>query len=430
MHPHDNRSRLGRGGWIEVELQRPLTAADVLHIHPRSVVTGRRTHSHQGHQSEQQTQPQRGSRHRRLLGTTSVDDLTRRPQQFTSPRLDQARGPRSVVRSVSLTIRSALEIQILPIRTGHETLPRVSDGGQLDGCLSGRTPGPQPLERTDSGSAIDRRREERDLTKDSDKLIAGRRIIKLGHVAQPQMHVLLPDPAKANGAAVLVCPGGGFNILAWDLEGTEVGEWLNSLGYAAIVVKYRVPTGKLGTEIDETTSLPKSVLGPVADAQRAVSLTRSHAAAWKIDSARIGILGFSAGGHVAATTATLGDKRVYTPADEADRQNCAPNFALLIYPGGLTGKDSGSLRPHLKVTAATPPMFLLMAQDDRVGCENCIAMFSELQRAKVPAEIHVFTHGGHGYGLRKTETPVTCWSDQAGDWMKAMGFDRPVKKSS
>ena len=265
--------------------------------------------------------------------------------------------------------------------------------------------------------------EERDLTKDTDRLIAGKRIIKLGHVRTPQMHVYLPAKEKQNGGAVLVCPGGGFNILAWDLEGTEVAEWLNSLGYAAVVVKYRVPSGKHGDAVDESSRVPLRTLGPIMDAQRALSITRMHAADWKLDPARIGILGFSAGGNVAAMSAVLGSDRTYKPVDEADKVDCAPNFAVLIYPGGLTEKGTVQLKPHVKVTSKTPPMFFAMAQDDGVGCENCTGLFTALTKEKVPAEIHVFTHGGHGYGLRTTETPVTQWPRDAAAWMNAMRFD-------
>lgn len=270
--------------------------------------------------------------------------------------------------------------------------------------------------------------EERDLTKDEDKLIAGKRIIKLAHVRTPQMYIYLPK-GTANGGAVLVCPGGGFSILAWDLEGTEVAEWLNSLGYAAVVVKYRVPTRTHGETLDASHPVPLVSIGPVMDAQRAISITRAHASKWKIDPNRIGILGFSAGGQVAGMAAVLGSERTYPPKDNDDDSPCHANFALLIYPGGLVEKESGDLKSHVKVTPQTPPMFFAMAQDDRVGCENCTAFFTALNREKVPAEIHVFTHGGHGYGLRPAEAPVTHWSRDAGNWMKAMGFDGASKKA-
>lgn len=263
---------------------------------------------------------------------------------------------------------------------------------------------------------------ERDLTKPDDKLIAGRRIIKLGHVSTPQMHVHLPDKAKAHGGAVLVCPGGGFSILAWDLEGTEVAEWLNSIGFAAIVVKYRVPTGHHGHNLNEQGNAPLKAVGPVMDAQRAMSLTRSHAAEWGLDPQRIGIMGFSAGGETAGLTAMLRDQRLYVKLDAADGHSCAPNFTLPIYPGGFYDKEAGGLKPCLKVTKDTPPMFFAMAQDDHVNSLNCTVLYTALTREKVPAELHLFTRGGHGYGLRPTLTPVTHWPNRAAKWLKDMGF--------
>lgn len=275
-------------------------------------------------------------------------------------------------------------------------------------------PPPGPLAKTDGV--------ERDLTKPEDKLIAGRRIIKLGHVSTPQMHVYLPEKAKANGGAVLICPGGGFSILAWDLEGTEVAEWLNSIGFAAVVVKYRVPVDPALKGQFDANGLPMKSIGPAMDAQRAMSLTRAHAAKWGIDPQRIGIMGFSAGGETAGLTAILGNQRLYEKMDSSDEQPCAPNFALPIYPGGFYNKETGGFNPWLKVTKDTPPMFFAMAADDHVNAENCTVLFTALKRAKVPAELHVFTRGGHGYGLRPTFAPVTHWSNHASKWLKDMGF--------
>lgn len=266
---------------------------------------------------------------------------------------------------------------------------------------------------------------ERDLTKPEDKLIAGRRIIKLGHVSTPQMLVYLPPKEKANGGAVLVCPGGGWTILAWDLEGTEVAEWLNSIGFAAIVVKYRVPTREHGDALNEAGSAPLKTAGPVMDAQRAMSLTRSKAAEWGIDPRRIGILGFSAGGETTGVTAILGQQRLYDKIDAADEQSCAPNFALPIYPAGFYDQETGGLRSYLKVTKDTPPMFLVMAQDDRVNSLNCTALYVALTKEKVPAELHLFPTGGHGYGLRPTDEPVTHWSALAEVWLKRTATAKP-----
>jgi acetyl esterase/lipase len=277
---------------------------------------------------------------------------------------------------------------------------------------------------TPPGAPSQTQGEERDLTKPEDKLIAGRRIIKLGHVSTPQMHVYLPAKDKANGSAVLICPGGGFTILAWDLEGTEVAEWLNTLGFAAVVVKYRVPTGMLGDAMDGAGISPLRSLGPLMDAQRAMSMTRAHAKEWGIDPARIGIMGFSAGGATAGLCTVHGDRRAYAKTDSADEHSCAPNFALLIYPAGFVDKETGKLRTHLKVSKDTAPVFFVMAEDDQVDCDNCTVLFTALKHAKVPAELHIYTHGGHGYGLRPTELPVTRWSARAAEWLQDMGYSQ------
>lgn len=276
------------------------------------------------------------------------------------------------------------------------------------------SPPPGPAAKTDGP--------ERDLTMPEDKLIAGRKIIKLGHVSTPQMHVYLPPKEKANGGAVLVCPGGGFSILAWDLEGTEVAEWLNGIGFAAVVVKYRVPTREHGDALNDAGNAPMKAVGPVMDAQRAMSLTRSKAAEWGLDPQRIGIMGFSAGGETAGLTAILREQRLYETVDASDEHSCASNFALPIYPGGFYDKTSGGLKPYLKVTKETPPMFFAMAQDDHVNSLNCTVLYTALTKNKVPAELHLFTHGGHGYGLRPTFTPVTHWPNRAAKWLLDMGF--------
>ena len=256
---------------------------------------------------------------------------------------------------------------------------------------------------------------EQDRTKPEDRLIAGKRIIKLGNVSKPQMHVFLPEADDANGGAVVICPGGGFHILAWDLEGTEVAQWLNELGFAAIVLKYRVPTGHHGD--------PGKWKGPVIDAQRALSITRSHADDWKLDPERIGILGFSAGGETAARTALAGGKRLYEATSDRDDASCAADFALLIYPGGLVNKE-GELKEEIDVSDETPPMFFAHAADDRVTCLSSVALFTALKKNNVPAELHIYAAGGHGYGLRPTEMPVTRWPDRAAAWLTNQGWNK------
>jgi acetyl esterase/lipase len=252
---------------------------------------------------------------------------------------------------------------------------------------------------------------EADQTKPVDKLIAGRRIIKLGNVSTPQIAVYRPAPEKDTGAAVVICPGGGHHILAYDLEGTEVATWLNDIGVTAIVLKYRVPF----RDPDQRSR------AAVQDGQRAMSLVRSKAAEWKIDPQRIGMLGFSAGGQVAGMVSILNDQRQYEPVDEIDKVSSRPDFAVLIYPGGLDEKGQSRLKDEVKVTKDAPPMFFVHAFDDNVSVLNTLLFAAELKKVNVPAEVHVYATGGHGYGLRHVEgQPVTDWPQPCAAWMKTL----------
>ena len=254
---------------------------------------------------------------------------------------------------------------------------------------------------------------EVDLTKDTDKLIAGKRIIKLGNVSTPQIAVYKPEKSKDTGASVIICPGGGHHILAYDLEGTEVAEWLNTIGVTGIVLKYRVPF----------RDPDKRWGAAVADAQRAVSLVRSKAAEWNLDPKRIGICGFSAGGETAGLTSLFLEERQYTAADNVDKVSCKPDFAILIYPGGFDTKGQAQIRVKDKVTKDTPPMFLIHAFDDPVTANNSLALAVELKKAGVPTELHIYDAGGHGYGLRLVNTlPITTWPKRCEEWMQRRGL--------
>jgi acetyl esterase/lipase len=249
---------------------------------------------------------------------------------------------------------------------------------------------------------------EADTTTAKDRQIAGKPVIRIGNVSTPTLTLYSPKGAST-GAAVVVFPGGGYNILAIDLEGTEVCDWLNAKGIACILLKYRVP----GTG-------PYMSKSPAAleDAQRAVGLVRSHAAEWKIDPHRIGVLGFSAGAHLAVALSTHYDKRLYTPVDAADQQSCRPDFAVVIYPGYLADAEHSYLdKLDIHPTAQTPPAFIAQAEDDTVHVENSTTYFLALKAVKVPAELHLYAEGGHGYGLRRTELPVTTWADRVEDWL-------------
>lgn len=255
--------------------------------------------------------------------------------------------------------------------------------------------------------------EEKDTTKPTDDLVAGRRLIRLGNVSQPTLTVYRAPADKANGAAVLVCPGGGYHILAMDLEGTEVCEWLNSIGVTGVLLKYRVPRRE-GLE-KHTAALQ--------DAQRAMGLTRQHAKEWGIDPARIGILGFSAGGHLAAAASANFAQRTYPEVDAADRIDCRPNFTVLIYPAYLTVKEQGDkVAPELPITTNTPPAFISISQDDPVRVENAYFFALALKQTGVPTELHVYPTGGHGYGLRSSKQLVTTWPARAADWMRSQGW--------
>jgi acetyl esterase/lipase len=254
---------------------------------------------------------------------------------------------------------------------------------------------------------------EQDVNKPTDKPVGDRPIIKLTNVSTPQITVFEPPADKRTGCALIIAPGGGHNILAYDHEGTECAEFFAARGVTGIVLKYRVPF----------RNPEKRWEAAVQDAQRAVSLVRSKAADWKLDPNRIGILGFSAGGETAGLCAILHGQRQYEAVDKVDDISCRPDFAALIYPGGLENKrNPGTLQDHVKVDSSTPPMFLVHAQDDPVSVANSILIFQELRKAKIPAELHVYASGGHGYGMRNTGHPVNSWPDRCAEWLAQQGW--------
>jgi acetyl esterase/lipase len=246
----------------------------------------------------------------------------------------------------------------------------------------------------------------------SPRLVSGKRITRLGNVTMPTITLYRPPKMKDTGAAVVVCPGGGYQILAIDLEGTEVCQWLNSIGVTGILLKYRVPPR---TGVEQYTA-------PLQDAQRALGLVRFHAVEWKLDPKRIGIIGFSAGGDLAALASTRFAQRTYAPVDKADETNCRPDFTMLIYPGRLVHKGGPDLAPELTVTSNTPPTFLVQTEDDPIHVENSLFYYLALKQANVPAEMHLFTKGGHGYGLRALDQAVSSWPSLAEEWMFRLGI--------
>jgi acetyl esterase/lipase len=245
---------------------------------------------------------------------------------------------------------------------------------------------------------------EYDTTKPDGNLVAGKRVIRITNVSVPQLAIYKPDPEIDTKTAVIIAPGGGHWILAYDLEGTEIAEWLNGLGVTAIILKYRVP----GQHWDQE----KKWLSAAQDGQRAVSLVRSRAEEIGVDPDRIGIMGFSAGGTPVLHT-SLVNERYYEAVDDVDKVSFRPNFAAPIYSVGppenaVYGDDC-------------PPFFMLVTNDD-FGQLGMASMYIALKKANKSAELHIYESGGHGYGLRKTDKPVTSWPDRMEDWMRKLGF--------
>ncbi len=250
---------------------------------------------------------------------------------------------------------------------------------------------------------------ERDSTTEKDRMVGGRRVIRLTDISVPEMTIYPADGNKTD-AAVLVFPGGGYRVLAWDLEGTEVCEWFNSIGVTCGLIKYRVPAPE-GT--------PRWAPA-LQDAQRAIGLMRTRARELGIDPAKVGVLGFSAGAHLSAALSTNYEKRSYDRVDAADDRSAKPAFAVLIYPGGIVPRDSTTLAPELKVNASVPPTFIAQTADDNVRVENSLVYYAALKEAKVPVEMHLYPTGGHGYGLRKSADTVTTWPARVEDWLRAL----------
>ena len=238
-----------------------------------------------------------------------------------------------------------------------------------------------------------------------------KQVLRISNVSVPTLQLYPAVKEKNTRTTVVVCPGGGYNILAWDLEGTEVCEWLNSLGVNAVLLKYRVPRRK---------GLPPHH-APLQDAQRTMSYVRAHAKQWDLDPQRIGILGFSAGGNLAAMTSMHFAKRNYEGIDDIDQISSRPDFSILIYPAYLTGSD-GKLVPEALVTKETPPMFMAHAYNDGVTPESSVLMWLALKRVGVPAEMHITETGGHGYGLRVTDPNSHRWPSRCEEWLRERGL--------
>lgn len=255
----------------------------------------------------------------------------------------------------------------------------------------------------------------------TDDLVAGRPWLAVTNVTRPTMTVYAPK-GKNTGAAVVVFPGGGFQVLAIDLEGTEACHWLTSNGVTCVLLKYRVPSAPYDWRCncrpdDFVASMPA-----LEDAQRAVRLVRFHAEEWHIDPHKIGVLGFSAGGYLVAEISTNFERRLYAPVDAADQESARPDFAMAIYPGHLA-TDDDRLNPNVPVSRETPATFLVQAEDDYTdGVNQSLVYYAALQKAGVPVEMHLYAHGGHAFGLRRTKFPITGWPRPAEAWLRTIGI--------
>jgi acetyl esterase/lipase len=254
-------------------------------------------------------------------------------------------------------------------------------------------------------------------------LIAGKPVVAISNVAQPTMTVYAPT-GKNTGAAVVVFPGGGFQILAMDLEGTEVCDWLTSRGITCVLLKYRVPGVPYDWRCDCRPHNLAISVPSLQDAQRTLGMVRLHAAEWHIDAHKIGVLGFSAGGYLVAEVSTHFTRRLYTPLDAADRESSRPDFAVAVYPGHLaTEDDAMHLNPNVPVSRETPPTFLVQAEDDKVdGVNQALVYFTALKAVGVPVEMHLYAHGGHAFGLRRTSLPITAWPGLVDTWLHTIGI--------
>jgi acetyl esterase/lipase len=230
------------------------------------------------------------------------------------------------------------------------------------------------------------------------------KIVRFDEVTNPALEVYLPDPSLRNGSAIIVCPGGGYQILAYDLEGTEIAAWLNKLGYTAFVLQYRIPNKKEGA---------------LQDAQRAIRIVKGNSQKWNISTENIGIMGFSAGGSLSARASTNFNKKTYVPVDNLDSLSCRPSFTMLIYPAYLDQGANLTLTPELELTKDVPPIFIFQTADDPYG-NSALVMAGALRNAKLPVELHLLPAGGHGYGLRPGKTVAETWPVLAEKWLKSV----------
>jgi acetyl esterase/lipase len=252
-------------------------------------------------------------------------------------------------------------------------------------------------------------------------LVGGKPWMWVANVTRPTMTVYTPTGTNT-GAAVVVLPGGGFQVLAIDLEGTEICDWLTSRGITCVLLKYRVPSEPYDWHCNCRTDGLVTSTRSLEDVQRTIGLVRLHAAQWHVDPRKIGVMGFSAGGYLAAEISTKYRQRLYTPVDDADKQSARPDFAVLVYPGHLA-TENDSLNPNVPVTRETSPTFLVQAENDMVdGVHQSLVYDAALNKAGVKVEMHLYAEGGHAFGLRRTRFPITDWPRLVETWLRTIGM--------
>lgn len=248
--------------------------------------------------------------------------------------------------------------------------------------------------------------------------VAGKPTTWLTNVTKPTLSIYKPAKEKDTGTAMLIAPGGGYHNLGWDVEGTEIAEWLNSIGVTGIILKYRCPRRP-----NDEKGVPP--VGPLIDAQRAISLVRSKAKEWGIHPRRIGMVGFSAGGHLVGSTCTNFEQRRYDPIDDFDKISCRPDFGIMCYSGYFKVNDG--LSPTVKTPKDTPPLFFVHASDDAISdVEHSVTFYLALRRAKIDTAMQIFATGGHGFGVRPG--PCLGWTRTCVDWMHERGLLDEMKK--
>ena len=312
------------------------------------------------------------------------------------------------MKSLALAIGITFPLAALPAQTAWQPSP-----GHTQILLwPGTAPGAKPMPDSESFGTVPR-------------LVAGKPWTYVNNVSRPTLTVYSPR-GTSTGAAVVVFPGGGYQTLAIDLEGTEVCDWLTSKGITCVLLKYRVPHGGPSWQRDCNCMINPKPAPALQDAQRALGLVRLHAAEWHIDPHKVGVLGFSAGGHLVAAISNDYQQRAYPAVDTADRQSARPDFAVAVYPGHLwTGQELG-LNPDIHVTRNTPPTFLLQAETDSVDNVNqALVYYRALKDVGVPVEMHLYADGGHAFGLRPTRDPITRWPELVETWLKTIGVRSP-----